>query len=188
MKHYGEFSGHRHHRPLFGILAATLCELLSVSPEDGVRGERAQDVVGTAYQRSPEHLVALPGDTLLGISLAGVVGARRQSQVGSHRAAFGETLRVLQGQDKRKSCQRSHSRHLPQKLRLRIMFCGQPFYAPVIILDLLGERADGLVSTMGPRASTSSEGRLPGTFLWKLGVEHLGKRYPKDFTVPRTLG
>jgi hypothetical protein len=24
------------------------------------------------------------------------------------------------------------------------MFCGKPFYAPVIVLDLLGERADGL--------------------------------------------
>jgi hypothetical protein len=45
--------------------------------------------------------------------------------------------------------------------------------------------SEPMVSTMGPR---TSEGSWPGTFLWKLGVEHLGKRYPKDFTVPRTLG
>jgi hypothetical protein len=45
MKQHGEFSGHRHHCPLFGILATTLCDLLSVASEVGVRGERAQDVV-----------------------------------------------------------------------------------------------------------------------------------------------
>ena len=33
---------------------------------------------------------------------------------------------------------------MPQKSRLRITVCGQLLYAPVIILDLLGERADGL--------------------------------------------
>ena len=45
MKQHGEFSGHRHHCPLFGILAATFRDLLSVAPEVGVDGERAQDVV-----------------------------------------------------------------------------------------------------------------------------------------------
>src|SRR5918994_665622 len=48
--------------------------LLSLSPEVGVRSERAQDVVGAAHQHPPEHLVALPGDPLLGILLAGLVG------------------------------------------------------------------------------------------------------------------
>src|SRR5215213_2520474 len=43
-----------------------------------------------------------------------------------------------------------------------------------------------MVSTMGPRAPASSEGSRLGTFLWKLGAEHLGRRCPKDFTVPRT--
>jgi hypothetical protein len=95
-------------------------------------------------KRYPDQLVALAGDPLLRILLAGLVGGRRQSQVGSHQAALGEPLRILQGQDKRKSRQRSHSWHLPQKSRLRITLCGQLLYAPVIILDLLGERANGL--------------------------------------------
>src|SRR5215212_7114579 len=130
--------------PAFGILAATFRDLLSVAPEVGVDGERAQDVVGTAHQQSPEHLVTLPGHSLLRILLAGLVDGRRQSQVGSHRAALGKPPRIFQGQDERQSRQSSHSRHLPQKSRLWVMFRGQLLYAPVIVLDLLGERADGL--------------------------------------------
>src|SRR5215213_4051441 len=41
MKQHGEFSSHRHHCPLFGILGTTLCDLLCVAPlrsEAGANG------------------------------------------------------------------------------------------------------------------------------------------------------
>jgi hypothetical protein len=57
----------------------------------------------------------------------------------------------------------------------------------VVLADALGERAY-LCSRMGPKAGKSASGMCAAALLWKLLAGHLGRRAPKDLSVPRTLG
>jgi hypothetical protein len=44
--------------------------------------------------------------------------------------------------------------------------------------------SEPICSKMGPRAGMSASGMCPGAFLWKVLAGHLGRRAPKDLTVP----
>jgi hypothetical protein len=46
--------------------------------------------------------------------------------------------------------------------------------------------SEPICSRMGSRAGMSAPGMCSGALLWKLLAGHLGKRPPKDLTVPRT--
>jgi hypothetical protein len=100
--------------------------------------------VSTTYQKPPEHLIALPGDPLAGVTLTGLVLAGHETQIGSYRAAFLKPPRILQSQHEGKRGQRSYSWHLPEQSGLlRVALFADPLYALVVVSYPLGERADG---------------------------------------------
>src|SRR3712207_2993944 len=115
MQHYRELAGHRHHRPLLGVLAPATGNFHAVSPQIRVSGERTQDVVGTSDQKSPYHLVALSGDAPLRITISRLILGRHEPQIRAYRAALLEPVRVLQGQHEGQGTQCSHSLYLPKE-------------------------------------------------------------------------
>src|SRR5215204_3269534 len=54
--------------------------------------------MGAAYQKTPEHLVALSRDAFLWIALTRLVFGGCQTQVSAHLPALFEALRILQGE------------------------------------------------------------------------------------------
>lgn len=98
-----------------------------------------------AYQKPPEHLVALPGDPLARVTLPGLVLARDKPQTCSHRTAFLEAIGILQGKHKGQRGERPYSRNRLQLPGLpRVAFLAASLYASVVYSDPFGERADGL--------------------------------------------
>jgi len=69
-----------------------------VASEVTVLSEGTKDEVGAAYQKTSEHLVAVPGDALLWITLLRLVFARNQTQVSPHLPTLFEASRVLQSE------------------------------------------------------------------------------------------
>jgi hypothetical protein len=63
---------------------------------------------------------------------------------------------------------------------------GERFEFAVVVPYASAQRGNGL-QRMGSNAALKTSGIPSTTFLWKLEVEHLGRRCPKDLTVPRTL-
>lgn len=95
VQQYGELSCHRHRRAFLGVLAAALGNLQAVTPEVRIFTERPQHVVGATDQEPPQRFVSSLGDPLLWVLLAGLVGARSEPDVSSHRAAGLEPGGVL---------------------------------------------------------------------------------------------
>ena len=82
VKQHRKFAGDGTTARFRAFLAAVLPAIFSPwRPEVTVLSEGAKDVVGAAYQKTSEHLVALPRDALLWITLPRVVFASNQTQV-----------------------------------------------------------------------------------------------------------
>src|SRR5215213_6253319 len=120
-----KLAGYGYHGTFSGILGCAPSDLQPLAPEVRVFSEGAEDVVGAAYQKSPQHLVALSRDALLGITLPRLVLGGDQTQVSSYRAALFEASWVLQSEHEAQSRKRPYSLHLPQELGLRIVLFGE---------------------------------------------------------------
>src|SRR5829696_2165938 len=137
MQQHGELAGDRPHRSFVGVLATAFGDLQPVASQIGVVGEGTEDVVGAAYHKPPEHLIAFFGDAPLGIALSRAVLPRDESQVRSDGPTLFQARRIFQNEHETKSAERPNASHLTQDPRLRIVLFGYLFKLALVLPDAL---------------------------------------------------
>jgi hypothetical protein len=142
MQEHRELPRHGNRRPFLGVLASPRRNLFSVASQIGVGAKGTQYVVSAAYQKLPQHLVALLGDAFLGIPLSRAVCGGHQPQVRSYRATLLEAVGIFQCQHEGERRKRPYPLDLAQELRFRVALLGDLIQLSVVIPNALGERAD----------------------------------------------
>ena len=144
VQQHRQFAGHRHHRPLLGILPTPAGQLQPPAPQVTVRTEGAQNVLGAPHQQPTQQLIPGFGDPQLRVLRSRFVSARMQPQKATYRAAVAKAMRIFQRQHIGQRGHRPHSLDLPQQFGLRIFLPAGLFNLAVIVLNLAGHRSQHL--------------------------------------------